>query len=168
MQEEKQKTLEIEFDLQGFKSVLSADIEICQKVFVEFIESKKLLIHINQIKINLLVTGDEQMRSINLKQRSKDAATDVLSFPMQDDVRNHKIDHIFSELHLGDIVISHDTCMTQAKKNEINFMDEFIHLLCHGFLHLLGFDHEVSDKEDELMRSLESILVSEISKKKRS
>lgn len=161
------KTLNIDIDVQNFENIYKSSIELCKCVFVQFIKSNNYISNTEQLSLSLLIVDDQEMQSINKEQRGKDKTTDVLSFPMQESIRENKVDNVFEELHLGDIVISKDTCLSQAKDNNIDFIDEFIHLFTHGFLHLLGFDHELSESEDKLMRGLEADLVDEISKLKK-
>lgn len=167
MKKEMAKTLNIDIDAQDFENVYQSSIDLCEIAFIQFIESNDYMSSIDQLSLSILIVDDQEMKSINLKQRAKDKTTDVLSFPMQECIRDQKIDNVFDELHLGDIVISKDTCLSQSKDNDIDFIDEFIHLFTHGFLHLLGFDHELSDSEDKLMRRLEAELVNEISRIKK-
>jgi probable rRNA maturation factor len=167
MKKEMGKTLNIDIDVQDFENVYKSSIDLCRCAFIQFIESNDYISNIDQLSLSLLLVDDKEMQSINKEQRGKDKTTDVLSFPMQESIRDNKVDNVFDELHLGDIVVSKDTCLIQAKENDIDFIDEFIHLLAHGFLHLLGFDHELSESEDKLMRGLEADLIDEISKIKK-
>lgn len=81
---------------------------------------------------------DPTIHILNRQYRGKDKPTDVLSFPLAD------------ELHpelLGDVVISVDTAARQAQRRGHSLREEIQTLLIHGVLHLLGYDHEVSRSE---------------------
>lgn len=87
--------------------------------------------------IELLIINSEDMREINLEQRQIDKTTDVLSFPLED----------FPHFPLGSIVINSDLAKMKAEELEHKTTDEITLLFIHGFLHLLGYDHECDNGE---------------------
>ncbi len=89
---------------------------------------------------------DQTIHELNRQYRNKDKPTDVLSFPLADEV---------CPTLLGDVVISIDTARRQARQRKRAFADELRALLIHGILHLLGYDHEVLDSEAVRMRRKE-------------
>ena len=89
---------------------------------------------------------DQTIHELNRQYRNKDKPTDVLSFPLADEV---------CPTLLGDVVISIATARRQARQRKRAFADELRALLIHGILHLLGYDHEVSDSEAVRMRRKE-------------
>ena len=105
--------------------------------------------------INVNFVDAVEIQEINNNHRSKNKPTDVLSFPMQDDLRSGEYDQFTSEIELGDLFICLDICDSQAQEHQLSFRQEMIHLFFHGFLHLCGFDHELSETEDKLMRTRE-------------
>jgi probable rRNA maturation factor len=114
--------------------------------------------------VSLLLCGNSKIKTLNREHRQKDKVTDVLSFPGQEDLRNN----IPSEklVHLGDLAISIPVTRKQALRFRISFEEEFIHLFFHGLLHLLGFDHEISEKEERLMEEWEAEALRIFAKKK--
>lgn len=120
-----------------------------------------------QLEVQLTLCGDGKIRSLNRLYRNKDKATDVLSFPVHDSLRRGEREStvLFDVLNIGDIVISRDTARRQADSFQISFPSEIVHLFVHGFLHLCGFDHEVSKGEEKIMFDLEDKLVEKIYKK---
>lgn len=88
-------------------------------------------------EISVLLVGDRSMRTLNRRYRGKDRTTDVLSFPL----RGGRFSRVQSGL-LGDIVISVPAAARQAREMGETLRSEIDRLLVHGFLHLLGFDHE--------------------------
>ena len=98
---------------------------------------------------SILLTGDKDIRRLNQEFRSIDQPTDVLSFPQNADEDLC----IPEEIILGDIAVSLDIAKAQAKEHGLDFKEEIILLLIHGILHLLGYDHEISEKEEEKMRN---------------
>jgi probable rRNA maturation factor len=79
--------------------------------------------------------SDKRIRELNRQFRGVDKATDVLSFPAEE------------EVNLGDIAVSVDTATVQAKENGLTFEDEIAQLILHGLLHLCGYDHEKDNGE---------------------
>jgi len=109
---------------------------------------EKAGVEFDEAEVSLVITSDEDIRSMNAEYRDKDYATDVLSFPMSDTA--------FTDGGmLGDIVISSETATAQAEESDISLEREFAFLLIHGLLHLIGFDHELSDEDEEEMFDLQ-------------
>jgi len=99
-------------------------------------------------EVSILLTGDKDIRRLNQEFRSIDQPTDVLSFPQNTD----EDPCIPEEIILGDIAVSLDIAKAQAKEHGLDFKEEIILLLIHGILHLLGYDHEISELEESKMR----------------
>lgn len=97
-------------------------------------------------QVTLLLTGDAEMRDLNRTWRGKDAATNVLSFPAGEATGEPGL--------LGEIVLAYETTLKEAREQAIALQDHVSHLVIHGVLHLLGFDH-VEDEEAERMENLE-------------
>jgi probable rRNA maturation factor len=110
-------------------------------------------------QISILITDDQDIQEINKNYRNIDKPTNVLSFPMDDEsmvIPGVKI--------LGDLVISEDTAIKEAETAQISLDQRISQLLVHGILHLFGYDHEISDKEDEKMTKKSIELISLIEK----
>ena len=110
--------------------------------------SQAILRHlkVKQAELSLAFVTDQTIHELNRQYRHKDRPTDVLSFPLADER---------CPTLLGDVVISVDTARRQARQRKRAFADELRALLIHGILHLLGYDHEVSDSEAVRMRRKE-------------
>jgi len=116
-------------------------------------------------EISIVFAGDRFMRGLNLAWRGKDKTTDVLSFPMEDDVwacADRPAGLL--PLELGDIVISVPQAIRQAKEYGVMLSEEIARLLVHGTLHLLGYDHERGTAEARAMRALEAAIVRKMKK----
>ena len=100
-------------------------------------------------EVNLRLTGNEEIQSLNRQFRSQDKATDVLSFAaLEDDFPDvQQIDAIA----LGDIIISVETALNQAKLENHSLKIELAWLASHGLLHLLGWDHPDEDSLQEML-----------------
>ena len=108
---------------------------------------KAALQKINKPEISLILTGNQDIQALNLKYRNKDMATDVLSFPMQDNWKDINEAEINGTILLGDVVISVEKAIEQADNYGHSLQRELLFLFVHGLLHLLGYDH--LEKEDE-------------------
>ena len=110
------------------------------------------------VEISVTLTGDEQVRALNGKWRGKDKPTNVLSFPMADERDLAAANVADAELLLGDIVLARGVCEAEAADKGISVADHAVHLVVHGTLHLLGYDHhddrDASEMEAREVRAL--------------
>jgi len=110
------------------------------------------------IELSVRLTGDDQVRALNAEWRGKDKPTNVLSFPLagSDDLNNTNV--AGPEVLLGDIVLARGVCQAEAQEKGIELEQHATHLLVHGTLHLLGYDHcdedEAADMEAREVRAL--------------
>ncbi len=107
----------------------------------------------NDAEVSVTFVDDEGIRDLNKRFRNMDKPTDVLSFPLLD-YEGESEEPFFDELchNLGDIVISLERAMAQANEFGHSFEREVAFLTAHSMLHLLGYDHELSDEDDADMR----------------
>jgi probable rRNA maturation factor len=108
------------------------------------------------VEISVRLTTDAEVQTLNAQYRHKDKPTNVLSFPMVqadllDTVGQNSDD---GELLLGDIVLAHGVCSAEAAEKGISVEAHATHLIVHGTLHLLGYDH-LEDHEAEAMEAIE-------------
>ena len=107
-------------------------------------------------EVSVLLTNDEEIRELNKKYRKIDKPTNVLSFSITSDT-------IVNELRMiGDIVISKEKILSEAKDQNKTFNDHLAHIVIHGFLHLLNFTHDskedstiMENKEVELLKMID-------------
>lgn len=97
-------------------------------------------------EVSVLLVGDKAMRTLNRHYRGKDRTTDVLAFPLREGRFGRIQPHV-----LGDIVLSLPAAARQAKAAGEPRSVEIERLLVHGYLHLLGYDHERSRAEARRM-----------------
>lgn len=118
-------------------------------------------------EIHLVVTDDARIRVLNREYRQKDKATDVLSFPQFDPKEisgRSKRKAVAPGPYLGDLVISAETTLKQAKEFGVTKRAELVRLLVHGVLHLCGYDHErVPAAEAQRMRRRERYIRAKLS-----
>ena len=99
-------------------------------------------------EISVLLTDDAEQRELNAQWRGKDSATNVLSFP--------QIEPFGPVMGLlGDITLARETLEREALELDKSLDDHFTHLMVHGFLHILGYDH-IEEDEAQQMESLET------------
>ena len=110
------------------------------------------------VEISVRMTGDEQVRALNSEWRGKDKPTNVLSFPLagKDELQTASLADL--ELLLGDIILARGVCEAEAAEKGVSMQQHATHLLVHGTLHLLGYDHhdddEAADMEEREIRAL--------------
>ena len=108
------------------------------------------------VEISVKLTDDEEVRSLNASFRGKDKPTNVLSFPMLDsDLLEPLSKAEGGEVLLGDVVLAQGVCAAEARDKGVSVEDHAAHLIVHGTLHLLGYDHETSDEDAEAMERIE-------------
>ena len=107
-------------------------------------------------EISLLGCDDARIAGLNTEFRGKPTPTNVLSWPSEERAAAEPGGHPAPprDLELGDIAIAYETCIREAEGAGIAFSDHVSHLLVHGTLHLLGYDH-IDEKDAALMEHLE-------------
>lgn len=138
-----------DFDWEAL-ALRAAETAVRQSPHAEWLD------HAACIEIAVRLTSDEEVRILNRQYRAKDKPTNVLSFPMVqpdllDTVTQNSDD---GEVILGDIVLAHGVCAAEAIERNVSVEDHATHLIVHGVLHLLGYDHQ-GDAEAEAMEEME-------------
>jgi len=106
-------------------------------------------------EISIRLTDDDEVHALNRQYRQKDKPTNVLSFPMvQDDLIEGLDNSDDGEVLLGDIILARGVCEREALEKGVPTAEHATHLIVHGTLHLLGYDH-IADDEAEAMEDLE-------------
>jgi len=112
-------------------------------------ESRHASLAEGDAEVSVKFTSDEEVRALNAHWRGKDRPTNVLSFPMA------APEEVATAPMLGDIVLARGVCAAEAAEKGIAIADHAAHLVVHGTLHLLGYDHETSDEDAEEMETIE-------------
>lgn len=143
----------IEFPMKKNKCVLDfyQEKDYFNKDFFDTINTKILMTEtINRdVSLSLALIDDSSMKRYNAQYRNKDEPTDVLAFSEKD--KRVPWPDTDSEDYLGEILISIDTAKRQAREKGHSLSKEVELLYIHGFLHLLGYDHESGSKEAKKM-----------------
>jgi len=111
----------------------------------------------NTIHISVNLVGIHKIRTLNRKYLKNNAATDVLSFPLGD-----KFPKRYNEITLGDIFICLPYIVQHAKEKKLTVRTYLAQAAVHGFLHLIGHDHERSVHEKRTMDSLETQILNKL------
>jgi probable rRNA maturation factor len=107
-------------------------------------------------EVSVRFTSDAEVRGLNSDWRGKDKATNVLSFPMAEPEQLESLARTEEgEALLGDIVLARGVCAAEAAEKGIAVCTHAAHLVVHGALHLLGYDHERGDEDAETMEEAE-------------
>jgi probable rRNA maturation factor len=131
----------------------AASAAIAESAFPELAEGPR------PVEISVRLAGDEEVQQLNAQWRGKDKATNVLSFPMAEaeDLQSPN----GRELMLGDIILARGVCVAEAADKAISVDRHAAHLVVHGTLHLLGYDHgddrQAADMEARETRALARI-----------
>ena len=128
----------------------AAETALRQTPFLEWLG------HAATIELAVRLTSDDEVHLLNRQYRGKDKPTNVLSFPMvQPDLMEAVTENSDDgEVLLGDIVLAHGVCAAEAMERRVSVEDHATHLIVHGLLHLLGYDH-MDDAEAEAMEEME-------------
>jgi probable rRNA maturation factor len=133
----------------------AAEAAIAESAFPQLARSER------PIEISVRLSGDEAVRALNTQWRGKDKSTNVLSFPMLDEHDLLTANIAGPEMLLGDIILARGVCETEAAAKGVSVEQHAAHLVVHGTLHLLGYDHEddaeAADMEAREVRALERL-----------
>jgi len=115
-------------------------------------------------ELSVILTSNRAIGALNRQWRGQDKPTNVLSFPAPKQATKRTAKRAATRAaprHLGDIVIAYETAAAEARAERKPFDHHLAHLAVHGFLHLLGYDHE-SDSEAEAMERRERMILSRL------
>ncbi|MFN8672104.1 MAG: rRNA maturation RNase YbeY [Candidatus Sericytochromatia bacterium] len=127
--------------------------KVTKKYWLDFTKKVLKLLELEKnTEVSITFVDNEEIKDLNREYRNKDYATDVLSFPFENEF-NLPINNI-----LGDIIISLEKAKEQAEEYGHSFNRELGFLIVHGVLHLLGYDHETKEQEEEMFSLQKKIL----------
>lgn len=133
----------------------AATAAIAQSDYPELADAER------SVEISVTLTGDEEVRALNAQWRGKDKPTNVLSFPLSEEGDLAQAKVAGPELLLGDIILARGVCAAEAVEKGVTVEQHATHLIVHGTLHLLGYDHhddgEAEDMEAREVRALASL-----------
>ncbi|MGE4063856.1 MAG: rRNA maturation RNase YbeY [Rhodospirillaceae bacterium] len=159
-----QPTVDVLVPAAAWSRALPAAAAMCRKAARAAIAAgapKRLRTKAHQAEVSILLTTDAAIRKLNATFRKQDKPTNVLSFPA---AQNHPANRIGDgppDLHLGDVVVAYGTVAREAKESHKSLKDHLSHMVVHGVLHLLGYDHE-SAADAKTMERLETKILSQL------
>lgn len=115
---------------------------------------------LEHVSLSIIIVDDEYIRKINREYRNLDRPTDVISFSNRE-IPFPTIDDSSEEI--GDIYISIERAHFQSSESDVSLQDELKRLIVHGMLHLIGYDHERSEADEEIMLSKQEEICNNIS-----
>jgi len=130
----------------------AAAAAIAESAFPQLNESSR------HIELSVRLAGDEEVRGLNAHWRGKDKPTNVLSFPMAEAYELEAADDDGPAIMLGDIILAHGVCEREAAEKGVTIDEHATHLVVHGTLHLLGYDHQAdADATDMEQREADAL-----------
>jgi probable rRNA maturation factor len=122
----------------------AAEAAIAESAFPQLGEATR------PVELSVRLAGDEEVRALNAHWRGKDKPTNVLSFPMAAPYELEQADEDGPAIMLGDIILAHGVVEREAAEKGVSINQHATHLVVHGTLHLLGYDHEAEPDAAEM------------------
>lgn len=130
----------------------AAEAAVAESAFPQLAEASR------SVELSVRLASDEEVRGLNAHWRGKDKPTNVLSFPMAEQYELDQSDEDGPTIMLGDLILAHGVCEREAAEKGVSVEQHATHLVVHGTLHLLGYDHEAepdaADMEAREVRAL--------------
>jgi probable rRNA maturation factor len=150
-----------EWDSRSWETLVrsAAEAALAESAFPKLAQSERA------IELSIRLTSDHEVKALNARWRGKDKPTNVLSFPQCEAQELSRVAPFGPELMLGDIVLARGVCEREAEEKGVSLEEHATHLLVHGTLHLLGYDHQddgsAEDMESREIRALERLGISD-------
>lgn len=133
----------------------AAEAAIAESAFPQLAEANR------RVELSVRLASDEEVRALNAHWRGKDKPTNVLSFPMAEPYELEQADEDGPAIMLGDIILAHGICQREAAEKGVSINQHATHLVVHGTLHLLGYDH-VAEADAADMESREVLALTRL------
>lgn len=152
--------LDVIVDVPAWLDALPAAEAICRRsATAAFHAAKKTEA---AAEASVVLSNDARIKSLNAAWRGKDEATNVLAFPAMDIQKaGAAAGRSQPPLIIGDVIVAFETAVAEARVEGKDLADHLSHLVVHGMLHLLGYDHETDDEADE-MESMEVAVLASV------
>lgn len=155
--------IDIDFDIQDdlWEEHITKIREVSDRIAREVFEHTGLSNYAKVIEFSIILTNDDYIQQLNNDYRGYNKPTNVLSFPAEELDPNDlaKTPVLNGFLMIGDIVFSYKTLVNEANNQGKTLESHYFHLLVHGLLHLLGFDHQ-SEEDANVMERIEIDILS--------
>lgn len=153
MDSDSSHSIEVAVEAPGWRSAVTEPEQLCRRAVAAVLEREAAFPEA-AVEVSVVLADDAQVRILNRDFRGKDRPTNVLSFPSGDDAGPMPGRPVL----LGDVVVALETTTREAVAEGKTVGDHLAHLVVHGTLHLLGYDHE-AEAEAEAMEELETELL---------
>ena len=146
---------------RSWKSQKEVNKKLMEDIFKLVLNYLKIPMCKNTIEISITLSDDENIRTLNRDYRHRDKSTNVLTFSLYE-----KKSDVIKDIKklpcmaLGDIIFSYDTIEKESKEQNKTFLNHFIHMLVHSYLHLFSYDHIEKKEQDEMEKIEINILKS--------
>lgn len=141
------------------------NLRLINRIFQLIMDSFLSLKSFKLVETSVFLSNNSYIRYLNNRYLHKNKPTNVLAFPkLELDYKDLHLPNLKIQtdtLNLGDVILSYNTCLVESKRLSISFIKHCSHLLTHGFLHLLGFDHTKLD-DAKIMEEMERIILAQI------
>jgi probable rRNA maturation factor len=124
----------------------AAQAAIAESAFPQLNDSSR------HVELSVRLAGDDEVRGLNAHWLGKDKPTNVLSFPMAEPYELEQADDDGPAIMLGDIILAHGVCAAEAAEKGVSIDEHATHLVVHGTLHLLGYDHQAAADASDMER----------------
>ena len=122
----------------------AAEAAIAESAFPQLAASNR------HVELSVRLAGNDEVQALNGQWRGKDKPTNVLSFPLVDEQDLQQANVAGPELLLGDIILAHGVCSSEAAEKGVSVEQHATHLVVHGTLHLLGYDHQCENEAQDM------------------
>jgi probable rRNA maturation factor len=162
MDPDRPSTVALTIDAADWRGHLSDPEAVCRRVFAATLDRVPTPPWLARAEVGVLLADDATVRRLNADHRGKDRPTDVLSFPTFEYVLEDAPGNLPpGPVPLGDVVLALETVRADAAAEDKPFPDHVSHLLVHGCLHLLGYDHETTE-DAARMEGLERAILEQL------
>jgi probable rRNA maturation factor len=157
----------IEIDVSISDPAWEDSCDDCEAIVTKAIEAvfqhspvaKKLIAENILPEVSVVLANDDLVHTLNRDYRDKDKTTNILSFAMLDTDDGWQSPKHAGPCALGDLILAYETVKREAEEEKKTFNSHLTHLVIHGTLHLLGYDH-IQDDDAEIMETLEIQILS--------
>jgi probable rRNA maturation factor len=139
-------TIAVTIGVSGWRRHLADPAGVCRRAVAATLERVPAPPWLARTEVGVLLADDATVRRLNAEHRRQDRATNVLSFPTFEHILEDAPGHLPpGPVPLGDIALALETVRAEAAAQRKPLLDHVGHLLVHGCLHLLGYDHETTE-----------------------
>lgn len=153
--------VDVNFEFSKWEKCLEDIENLIQESSELILNQTTITNYASTLELSILLCDDSFIQNLNQEYRSIEKPTNVLSFEVND-FEAGIYENVESDIILGDVIMAYETIEKESKEQNKPFKDHFIHLLTHGILHLIGYDH-IDDNDALKMENLEINILKQLS-----